>query len=69
MTASIERATAVTDEIVDAFRVLIPQLSSSNAPPGREQLEAIVSSPTCVLFLARMSSSIRVRAATGWERH
>lgn len=58
MTASIERATAVTDEIVDAFRVLIPQLSSSNAPPGREQLEAIVSSPACVLFLARVDGRI-----------
>lgn len=58
MTASIERATAVTDEIVDAFRVLIPQLSSSNAPPGREQLGAIVSSPACVLFLARVDGRI-----------
>ncbi|MEY4365894.1 MAG: hypothetical protein RLZZ305_1238 [Actinomycetota bacterium] len=58
MTASIERATAVTDEIVEAFSVLIPQLSSSNPPPGREQLASIVASPACVLFLARVDGRI-----------
>ena len=31
----IERQTAVTDELVEAFRRLMPQLSSSNSAPAR----------------------------------
>lgn len=58
MSATIERAGAVTDEIVEAFRHLIPQLSSSNPPPSRERLSDIVSSPACVLFLARVDGRI-----------
>ena len=34
----IVRVTEVTDEIVEAFKFLTPQLSSSSAIPGREQL-------------------------------
>lgn len=58
MSATIERAEQVTDEIVEAFGFLIPQLSSSNPPPTRERLEAIVGSPACVLFLARVDGRI-----------
>lgn len=58
MSATIERAEQVTDEIVEAFGFLIPQLSSSNPPPTREQLEAIVGSPACALFLARVDGRI-----------
>ena len=58
MSATIEKATRVTDELVDAFAVLIPQLSSSNPPPGPEQLESIVSSSSCVLFVARVDGRI-----------
>ena len=58
MAATIERATQVTDELVDAFARLTPQLSSSNPPPDRAQLQAIVSAPSCVLFIARVDSRI-----------
>ena len=58
MSATIERADRVTDEIVEAFGLLIPQLSSSNPAPTREQLESIVASPACVLFLARVDGRI-----------
>ena len=58
MAATIERATQVTDELLDAFALLIPQLSSSNPAPNREQLQAIVSSPACVLFVARVDGRI-----------
>ena len=58
MSAVIERAGAVTDELVDAFARLIPQLSSSNPPPGHDQLQAIVSSDACVLFVARVDGRI-----------
>ncbi len=49
----IVEVTEVTDELVSAFGRLIPQLSSSNAPPGKAQLAEIVSSPATVLFIAR----------------
>ena len=44
---------AATDELVEAMQRLIPQLSSSNPPPGRAELEEIVSSPSTTLFVAR----------------
>lgn len=48
----INEVTEVTDSLVDAFARLIPQLSSSNPPPGREFLQQIVSSDACHLLLA-----------------
>lgn len=56
--AVIERVTEVTDELVAAFAVLIPQLSSSNPPPGRPQLERIVGADACVLLVARVDGRI-----------
>jgi ribosomal protein S18 acetylase RimI-like enzyme len=44
---------AVDDELVLAFERLTPQLSSSNPPPTREQLEEIVASPATALYVAR----------------
>lgn len=44
--------TEVTDELVDAFARLIPQLSSSNPPPTKGELEALVSSPASILLVA-----------------
>ena len=48
----------VTDELVNAMRRLIPQLSSSNPPPTRSELEEIVSSPASTLFVARRRDRI-----------
>lgn len=58
MAVTIEQASRVTDEVVEALAVLIPQLSSSNPPPGRAELEEIVGSPSTVLFLARVEGRI-----------
>ena len=58
MSVVIEKATQVTDELVAAFELLIPQLSSSNPPPSREQLAEIVDAPGSVLFLARVDGVI-----------
>lgn len=58
MAVSIEQASLVTDEVVEAFASLIPQLSSSNPPPGRQELEEIVASSSTVLFLARVDGRI-----------
>ena len=44
--------TEVTDELVDAFAQLIPQLSSSNPPPDRSFLTRIVESDSSILLVA-----------------
>jgi ribosomal protein S18 acetylase RimI-like enzyme len=54
----IEIAVTVTDELVEAFDQLIPQLSSSSPPPGRAGLEAIVATPETALFVARVDGRI-----------
>jgi len=56
--AEIEIASTVDDELVAAFDRLIPQLSSSSPAPGHSGLEAIVSNPHSVLFLARLDGVI-----------
>jgi ribosomal protein S18 acetylase RimI-like enzyme len=48
----IVEATEVTPELVAAFERLVPQLSSSNPPPGEDELAAIVDSPASILLLA-----------------
>ena len=58
MAVVVEKASQVTDELVAAFEMLIPQLSSSNPPPTREQLVEIVDAPESVLFLARVDGVI-----------
>jgi ribosomal protein S18 acetylase RimI-like enzyme len=52
-TVQIAEATEVTEELVEAFVRLIPQLSSSSPPTPRGELEEIVGSPATVLFVAR----------------
>ncbi len=49
---SVDAATEVTDELVDAVGRLIPQLSSS-PPPGAAELAEIVGSPATSLLVAR----------------
>ncbi len=53
MPIEILEATEVTDELVGAFMWLVPQLSASNPPPTREELQEMVDSPATVLFIAR----------------
>ena len=48
----IEIVAEVTDELVAAFAHLIPQLSRSSPPPGKDELVDIVMSPATDLFLA-----------------
>ena len=54
----VHECLAVADELVDAMQRLIPQLSSSNPPPGRAELEEIVASPATTLFVARRRDRI-----------
>lgn len=58
MAVVVEKASAVTPELVAAFDLLIPQLSSSNPPPSAEQLADIIAAPASVLFIARVEGRI-----------
>ena len=55
---TVDICTRVDDELVAAFEVLIPQLSSSNPPPGREALQDLVASEASTLFVARLDGAI-----------
>ena len=48
----------MTPELISAFELLIPQLSSSNPPPQSSELQEIVSSDSSVLFVARVDGKI-----------
>ena len=58
MSTTISIATEVTDELVQAFAQLVPQLSAANPPPTREQLQTIVSSEASTIFIARVDGNI-----------
>jgi ribosomal protein S18 acetylase RimI-like enzyme len=45
----IEAATELSDELLQAFHRLIPQLSSRTGPPGEEELRAILDSAATLL--------------------
>ena len=58
MAITIEPATEVSDELVDAFARLIPQLSTSSPPPGADELRAIIDNEHSVLFVARDGEAV-----------
>ena len=58
MACDVTICEAVTDEVVDAFTRLVPQLSSSNPPPTRSQLTELVSSGASTLLLAFVDGRI-----------
>ena len=58
MSVDIDIVTEVSDELVAAFDRLIPQLSNSAPPPGRDGLSTIIDRPDCVLFVARIDGAI-----------
>lgn len=49
----IFEAKEVTDELVEAFNCLIPQLSSSARVPDRHEIQEIVESQAVILLMAR----------------
>ncbi len=56
--ATIEIAEQVDDELIAAFEMLIPQLSSSSPPPDRDLLTDLVEGADTELFLARLDGAI-----------
>ncbi|MHB1924986.1 MAG: GNAT family N-acetyltransferase [Acidimicrobiales bacterium] len=53
MAVNVSEATAVDEELVEAWQRLTPQLSSSAPPPTAQELTEIVASPATVLLVAR----------------
>ena len=53
MAIVVEEATAVTPELVAAFRLLTPQLSRTAPAPGGSELAEMVRSPATILLMAR----------------
>lgn len=43
----------ITDETISAFETLIPQLSATSPPPGKDELTEMALNPNTVLFAAR----------------
>jgi ribosomal protein S18 acetylase RimI-like enzyme len=50
--------TEVTDELVDAFARLVPQLSSSAPPPGAGELQEMLDAPSTTVFEARLDGAL-----------
>ncbi len=53
----IEQVMLVTDELVEAFERLTPQLTTSHPPPSHADLQALVAFPGSTLLVARESES------------
>jgi ribosomal protein S18 acetylase RimI-like enzyme len=58
VTVQVEILNGVTDEVVEAFGRLLPQLSSSARPLDAAAIEAINSSDAVTILLARSDSKI-----------
>ena len=53
MPVTVEEATAVSDELVQAFERLVPQLSKSSPPPSAAELAEMVGAPGTHVLVAR----------------
>jgi ribosomal protein S18 acetylase RimI-like enzyme len=61
---TVEIATEVTPDLVDAFARLIPQLSTSNPPPDADALGAVVGAEANTVFVARLDDGTVVGTLT-----
>jgi ribosomal protein S18 acetylase RimI-like enzyme len=53
----IEIVSEATDELYEALQRLVPQLGTHKVPPTREELQALLSSESSRLLLARQSDN------------
>ncbi|HUH27674.1 GNAT family N-acetyltransferase [Gelidibacter sp.] len=54
----IYKLTTVTDQVLNAFNKLIPQLAPDNPLPSKKDLEAIVNSTSTRLFIAEENNEV-----------
>lgn len=59
----IQITTAATDELVQAFQRLVPQLTNNNPPPSLDLLAALVGSEASTLLIARADDGSILGAA------
>ncbi|WP_262297259.1 GNAT family N-acetyltransferase [Microvirga sesbaniae] len=62
----IEIASAGSAELVEAVNRLLPQLTSAPKALGREDLDAILASSSCLLILARCDGHVAGMLTLGW---
>ncbi len=55
---TVEVATEATAALVDAFARLVPQLSTSSPPPGKDELAEMIGAPGTFVLVARDAESI-----------
>lgn len=53
MNIVVDEVREVTEDLLEAFRRLVPQLTRNSPPPSRESLEAILAEGVCAIFVAR----------------
>lgn len=58
MSVDVEVLNEVTDEVVEAFGRLVPQLSASAPPLDKPALSAVVAAPASTILLARIDGTI-----------
>lgn len=56
----IERVTLITDEVVDAFARLMPQLAPGTEPPDRTALDQITASGQGDIYVARENAGTEI---------
>jgi len=59
----IETVHQATNELWDVFQRLVPQLTSNNPPPTREELTSLVNSEASTILIARSNSNAILGAA------
>jgi ribosomal protein S18 acetylase RimI-like enzyme len=59
----IEQVTTATEELWDVYQRLVPQLTSNNPPPSRDDLAALVKSESSTLIIARDNDGSIIGAA------
>jgi ribosomal protein S18 acetylase RimI-like enzyme len=64
LAVTVEEATAVTPELIEAFDRLVPLLSRSSPAPTPAELGEIVDSPATVVLMAREGNGAVVGALT-----
>jgi ribosomal protein S18 acetylase RimI-like enzyme len=60
----IEIVHQASDEVLDTFQRLVPQLTNNNPPPTREDLTALVKSEATTLLVARADDESILGAAS-----
>lgn len=58
MAVEVELASVASDELVDAFARLVPQLSRSSLPPDRDALARMIAAGASDVFVARIDGRV-----------